>query len=259
MDAHESAELPLTDAATSTALAERGRGLLELLRCHLRLRGACPALPDPPGPDHRTVSGTGPAAPVVDCSAGPLTACRIEVTGADRIRPVQVPRTWAGRPLVPGSGDRWPCAGSARRGPVRVAPLLAPGIDPVRSLRTAALLVTGAFAGVALGADDACHDMPDLPGHEVLTPGSGALLAARARIGGRRICGSFLWPVGGPHAHGDHVQVTALVAPVNTRPGLVGLVLVSPPPDLHGLTPRELEVLGLLVEGAPTPRSRAPS
>jgi DNA-binding NarL/FixJ family response regulator len=30
---------------------------------------------------------------------------------------------------------------------------------------------------------------------------------------------------------------------------LCGVVLLSPAPDLHGLTPRELEVLGLVVDG----------
>jgi DNA-binding CsgD family transcriptional regulator len=32
-------------------------------------------------------------------------------------------------------------------------------------------------------------------------------------------------------------------------PGLTAVVLLSPATDLHGLTPREMEVLGLLVQG----------
>jgi DNA-binding NarL/FixJ family response regulator len=32
-------------------------------------------------------------------------------------------------------------------------------------------------------------------------------------------------------------------------PPITGMVLLSPPGNLHGLTPRELEVLGLVTEG----------
>lgn len=283
MDAHDPADLLLSDAATSNGtIAERGAGLLEILRCFLPFDAAWLALSDSSGPGYRTVSSIDVDAPVVDFLAGPLMAQDIEVTGTDRDRPPLSPsdlpypaeelQTWA-ECLVPAgvyealavalftptgrhvgflallSGDRRPPTAAARRGLGRVAPLLAHGIDPMRSLRTAALLVTGACAGVVLGADGACDELPGLPGHEVLAAGSPALLAARRRIGGRRICGSFLWPVGGPHAPGGHVQVTALAAPEDAPPGLTGLVLVSPPPDLLGLTPRELEVLGLLVEG----------
>jgi len=63
------------------------------------------------------------------------------------------------------------------------------------------------------------------------------------------VCSSFLWPVGGPHAPDGHVRVTVLAAPEDVPPGLSGLALLSPATELHGLTPREMEVLGLLVEG----------
>ena len=38
---------------------------------------------------------------------------------------------------------------------------------------------------------------------------------------------------------------------------LVAVALISPALDLHGLTPRELEILGLLVEGWPNARIAA--
>ncbi|MGK5173026.1 response regulator transcription factor [Geodermatophilus sp. CPCC 205761] len=45
------------------------------------------------------------------------------------------------------------------------------------------------------------------------------------------------------------MRVTALAAPDDVPAVLCGVVLLSPVSDLHGLTPRELEVLGLLVDG----------
>jgi DNA-binding CsgD family transcriptional regulator len=43
--------------------------------------------------------------------------------------------------------------------------------------------------------------------------------------------------------------VTVVAAPEDVSPGLTAVALLSPATDLHGLTPRELEVLGHLVEG----------
>ena len=76
-----------------------------------------------------------------------------------------------------------------------------------------------------------------------------ASTSARERIGGGSVCSSFLWPLGGSHAPDGHVRVTVLAAPQDVPPGLTAVALLSPATDLHGLTPRELEVLGLLVEG----------
>jgi DNA-binding NarL/FixJ family response regulator len=45
------------------------------------------------------------------------------------------------------------------------------------------------------------------------------------------------------------VRLTVLTTGEDLPSRVAGLVLVSPPGDLRGLTPRELEVLGLLVEG----------
>ena len=45
------------------------------------------------------------------------------------------------------------------------------------------------------------------------------------------------------------MRVTVLAAPEDAPPGLLAVALLSPATDLRGLTPRELEVLGLLVEG----------
>jgi hypothetical protein len=110
-----------------------------------------------------------------------------------------------------------------------------------------------------LHADGHCQDLPGLQADRLLVPGSPVLAAARERIGDGHVYSSFLWPVGGSHAPGGHVRVTVLAAPEDVPPGLTAVALLSPATDLHGLTPRELEVLGLLVEGAPTTRSPARS
>jgi DNA-binding CsgD family transcriptional regulator len=75
------------------------------------------------------------------------------------------------------------------------------------------------------------------------------LAAARVRTGARNVCSSFLWPLGGSHAPEGHMRVTVLAAPDDVPSALTAVVLLSPAPHLRGLTARELEVLGLLVEG----------
>ena len=91
--------------------------------------------------------------------------------------------------------------------------------------------------------------LPGLADHPLLAVGSAVTAVARAAIrAGRSYC-SFLGPVGGRHAPGGHLRVTVLACSEPVPLHLVGLVLLSSPGDLRGLTPRELEILGLLVDG----------
>jgi DNA-binding CsgD family transcriptional regulator len=101
---------------------------------------------------------------------------------------------------------------------------------------------------VVLRADGGCLALPGLKTNALLLPRSPVMCAARERIREGQVHSSFLWPVGGTQASG-HVRITVLAAPDDAPPGLTGLALLSPATDLHGLTPREVEVLGLLVEG----------
>jgi hypothetical protein len=71
--------------------------------------------------------------------------------------------------------------------------------------------------------------------------------AACAHLAAGRVPRSSPWPVGGRHAPEGHLRITALTLPADLPVHLAGVVLVSPADDLNGLTPRELEVLGLLV------------
>lgn len=283
MRSHQAGELMLAETAASAGTtSERAQALLEDLRRLVPFDGAWLALADPMGHGYRFLASLDLDGPIVEFLSGPLMARDVEVTGTDRARPPLSPSdlpypaeelpTWA-ECLIPSainealalalvtpegrhvgflallSGDRRPPSPLTRRRLGRLGPVLAHGIDPMRSLLTAAHLVHGATAGVVLYIDERCQALPGLPADELLTPSSPVLATARERIGDGHVYSSFLWPVGGSHAPRGHVRVTALAAPEDVPPGLTGLALLSPASDVHGLTPRELEVLGFLVEG----------
>jgi DNA-binding CsgD family transcriptional regulator len=283
VDTHRTGELLLGEtAASGGTAAARGRDMLQVLRRVVPFDGAWLALADPLGRGYRSLASTDLDGPVVDFLSGPAMARDIETTGTDRARPPLSPsdlpypaeelQTWAdclhpsginealatalfapdGRHvgfLALLSGGRQPPSPAARRRLGRVVQVLAHGIDPMRSLATAARLVRRAGAGAVLCVDGTCRPLPGLPPDDLLAPGSPVLAAARERIADGEVCASFLWPGGGRHAPEGHVRVTVLAAPEDVPTALTGVALLSPPPPLRGLTPRELEVLGFLVDG----------
>jgi DNA-binding CsgD family transcriptional regulator len=283
MRSHQADELLLAETAASAGTtSERAQALLEVLRGIVPFDGAFLAFADPLGHGYHSLVTVDLDARTVEFLSGPQVARDIEVTGTDRERPPLGPSdlpypaeelpTWADCLIPSGiheglgvalfapggrhvghlavlSGSRRPPSPAMRRRLGRLAPVLAYGIDPMRSLLAAARLVRGATAGVVLRADGGCQALPGLRADELLLPRSPVLAAARERIGGGHVYSSFLWPVGGSHAPGGHVRVTVLAAPEDVPPELTAVALLSPATDLHGLTPRELEVLGLLVEG----------
>jgi DNA-binding CsgD family transcriptional regulator len=283
MRSHQAGELLLAEAAASAGTpSERAQAMLEVLRRTIPFDAAWIALPNPFSSSYWSLASADLDDRVVDYLCGPLTAHDIEAAGGDRDRPpvsrsdlppaVQELQTWS-ECLVPAgihealavalfapggrhvgfvallSGSRQPASPAMRRRLGRLAPVLAHGIDPMRSLVTAARLVRGATAGVVLHADGGCQDLPGLQADALLVPRSPVLAAARERIDDGNVYSSFLWPVGGSHAPDGHVRITVLAAPEDAPPGLTAVALLSPATHLHGLTPRELEVLGLLVEG----------
>ena len=269
-------------AASAGTTSERAAGLLEVLRRVVPFDGAWLALADPLGRGYHSLASVDLDAATVEFLSGPLMARDIEVTGTDAARPPLSPSdlpypaeelpTWADCLIPAGihealalalfapasrhvgflavlSGTRQPPSPQTRRRLAQVGPVLARGIDPMRSLRSTASLVRGARAGVVLRADGNCQALPGLGGDPLLVADSAVVAAARERIGDGDIYSSFLWPLGGSHAPDGHVRVTVLAAPDDVPPALTAVALLSPPTDLHGLTPRELEVLGLLVQG----------
>ncbi|TKJ19632.1 helix-turn-helix transcriptional regulator [Blastococcus sp. CCUG 61487] len=283
MRSEQASELLLAETAASIgSTSERAHAMLEVLRRIIPFDGAFLAFADPLGHGYHSLVSVDLDVRTAEFLAGPQVARDIEATGTDRARPPLGPSdlpypaeelpTWA-ECLIPSgihqglgvalfapgrrhvghlavlSGSRQPPSPAIRRRLGRLAPVFARGIDPMRSLIAAARLVRGATAAVVLRADGGCQALPGMPVDARLVDRSPVLAAARERIADGHLYSSFLWPVGGSHAPGGHVRLTVLAAPEDVPPGLTAVALLSPAPDLHGLTPRELEVLGFLVEG----------
>jgi DNA-binding CsgD family transcriptional regulator len=132
-----------------------------------------------------------------------------------------------------------------------LAPLIANAIDPLRSIMKMAEIVGNAEAGIVLTGSGDTRPLPGLPAHPLLGRGSDVLDVAAERVASGSAYGSFLVPYTADTTPHVHVRITVLTGPRDPPHLLTGAVLVSPHGDLHGLTPRELEILGLIVEGWP--------
>jgi DNA-binding CsgD family transcriptional regulator len=130
-----------------------------------------------------------------------------------------------------------------------LAPLIANAVDPLRSISTVAAIVGDAVAGIVLTPAGGTLPLPGLAPHPLLEIGSAVLATAGDRLVPGRVHVSFLCPCPTADAPSAHVRVTVLAGPRDLGPGAVAVVLVSPPGDVRRLTPRELQILGLLVEG----------
>jgi DNA-binding CsgD family transcriptional regulator len=147
---------------------------------------------------------------------------------------------------------------------VCAAPIAA-AVDPWRSMATIAGVVQRATAGIVFAPSGAVLPLPGLPDHRLLAPGSGVLAAAAVQLTQGGLYASFLAPLstqdaaeaGGADGTQTHARITVLAAPPDVRPFAAAVVLISPAGDLHGLSPRELQVLGLLVTGASNERIAA--
>jgi DNA-binding CsgD family transcriptional regulator len=269
-------------AGTPGLLAERAQAMLQELGRHFPFDGAWLALADPLGNGYSSLASTGLDEGTVQYLSGPEMARDIEITGTDRDRPPLSPSdlpypaedlpTWA-ECLIPAgfhealavalfvprqrhvgflallSGGTTPPSEALRRNLAQLVPILAHGIDPMRSFLTAARLIQGAVAGVVLRADGSAAALPGLGDDALLAKDSAVLAAARTAIRSGQVCTTFLWPRGGRHAPDGHARVTVLIGTQDVSRVLPGMVLLSPPGDLHGLTPRELEVVGLVIAG----------
>jgi DNA-binding CsgD family transcriptional regulator len=269
-------------AMSAEALADCAPSLLSVLRRHVPFEGAWLALADPPSHSYRCLASADLDEGTLQYLCGPEMAHDVEVTGTDQRRPPSSPSdlpypvadlpTWAECLLPAGyhealavalftpdgrhvgflallSGATEPPAPAARWRLGRLAPLLGHAIDPMRSLVPAARLVPGATAGVVLREDGGTEALPGLDDHALLAADSAAVLAARSALAAGTIHTSFLWPATDDHAAPEHVRITAMAATQDAPSTVSGMALVSPPGDVHGLTPRELEVLGLVING----------
>jgi DNA-binding CsgD family transcriptional regulator len=131
-----------------------------------------------------------------------------------------------------------------------LAPQIAAAVDPLRSLATISGMVHEAIAGIVLTPAGALLPLPGLPDHQLLALGSSVLLAAARQLREGSPHVSFLAPQAGAEGTETHVRITVLTTPADLQVFAAAVVLVSPAGDLHGLSHRELQVLGLLVTGA---------
>lgn len=239
------------------------------------------ALAEPLSSSYTCLASTDLGASTLQYLNGPLMAHDIEVThrhrGGPPLSPSDLPypavelTTWAecfipagfhealGVALFDGGShvghlalladSKEPPTRAVRRRLHGLADVLARGIDPLRSLAVAARVVRGATAGTVLCCDGAARPLPGLAGDELLAEGSPVVVVARACIADGQVFASFLWPLGGRHAPGGHVRVTVLNSTEEAPANVLGTILLSPVGDLRGLTPRELEVFGLLIDG----------
>jgi DNA-binding CsgD family transcriptional regulator len=137
-----------------------------------------------------------------------------------------------------------------------LAPIVAGAVDPMRRLSVVASLIGDATAGVVLTRAGEPLPLPGLATHKLLAARSLLLLVAASQSAGQAMS-TFLYPYRDPKAPDRLVRVGVLGVPSDFPDYLVAIVLISPAVDVHGLTPRELEILGLLVEGWPNGRIAA--
>jgi DNA-binding CsgD family transcriptional regulator len=128
-----------------------------------------------------------------------------------------------------------------------VAPMISAAIDPLTTIVGLAALVEDARGGGVVGRDATVHRLPGMPPHPLVAAHSRLVGTALAKLAQRRTQTAFLCP--DPRRRNDYLRITAIACPAQAPDYFEALVLVSPPGDLLGLTRRELEVLGFVIEG----------
>ncbi|WP_263091536.1 response regulator transcription factor [Curtobacterium sp. RIT-PI-V] len=269
-------------AARPGPVHDRAQALLDELHHHVPFDGAWMALADRGGTGYSAVASTDLDAASVRYLSGPQMAHDIEMTGADRERPPtslsDLPyasadlRSWAECLLPAGfrealsvalfeDGGRHvgfmtvlfrspaPPSQTLRRRLARLVPELASGIDPVQSVAASVAFVNGVRSGVVLLPGHGVTSIPGLSDDEFLTTGSALVAAARDAIGDGQDYASFLWPRGRRQSPEGYVRVTVLACERDLEALACGVVVLAPATHLRGLTPRELEVLGHVIEG----------
>jgi DNA-binding CsgD family transcriptional regulator len=128
-----------------------------------------------------------------------------------------------------------------------LAPMMSVAIDPMNTIAGLAAVVGDARAAGVVARDGSVHPLPGMPLHPLLAHNSSVVLTAMAKLSHRRLQAAFLCP--DPGGSDDYVRVTAIACEPQMPSNFVVLILISPQRDLLGLTRKELEVLGFLIDG----------
>jgi DNA-binding CsgD family transcriptional regulator len=278
----DSAVAELFEIAASTApLQERAQGLVERLEHWLPIDATWLALSDPRSDVYTTIGSTGLEGSVLTYLDRPAVAQEIQRAGLNRNQaPVSLAElpvaaddlpTWAdclipagfrnglGVPLFETGGPylgmltlffggRQPLSGALRERVGQLSPVIARGVSPLRSLLATARIVQGATSGAVLFRDGTVSPLPGLEDHALLVADSPVVGIARDGLLAGQVYRSFLWPAGEGPRPTSHLRLTVLAA-TEVPLFVLGTLLVTPRAECRGLTPRELQVLGLLVDG----------
>jgi hypothetical protein len=269
-------------ANTPATLQERAEAVLVALERVVPYDAAWLATRDPEQRRHTPVATAGRAEPLRQNFQRPEADEDVEALGLNHSRPpmlaseipVPLPETLAwGEYLLPAGFRGGLAAGlftsrgrhigflslltedpsrpsqADRQAVAAVTSVSAHGLDRTREIAATARIVEAASAGILLTRGGEILPLPGLPGHRLLAPDSPILATAAQELADSDTYITFLAPATGIEDHEGLVRVTALDF---TRPALDHLsaaVLLSPPGDLGGLSPLDLRLLGLLVEG----------
>lgn len=268
-------------ADSSDSLQDRVEAFVSALRRGMAYDAAWLTVSDPRLRARAVVGVAGLDRSVADCLALPEATDETTARGADGVDPLvrlsELPGALVDRPIwteclgpaVFRSGlgatvrdasgqqvgfigllnrhDRPPHA-RARHRLEQLAPLISQGLSPKRSLLAAARMVPDAEAGVVLMRDGTTCTLPGMQDHALLHRGSPAVRVAHGSLAVGQVSQSFLWPTGAADEDAGHVRLTVLATTDMSR-FVGGLLLLTPAADCRALTPRELQVLGLLVNG----------
>ncbi|WP_204015415.1 GAF domain-containing protein, partial [Virgisporangium aurantiacum] len=262
---------------------QRAEALLEPLRQVVPFEGAWISLLDPDRLEQPPLVSYGYPAGLVRYMSGPAGVAEIELlglnrnSGATRLADLSVPldevRSWA-EYLAP-AGFRGGLAAAlftpdgrylgmlglntdtaehpteaARDLIGALATTIAQAIDPMRAIGAAVRIVRNAQAAVVLTRAGQTLPLDGMPRHRLLAPGSAVLAVAADHLADNVESATFVCPDGGHRL----ARITVLSCARQPARHLAGVLVVSPPGNLHGLTTSDLEILGLLVEDWPVPR-----
>ena len=268
-------------AASSVPLLERADQLLQTLHRCVPSDAAWLALSDPGSNVYATVGSAGLDRSVVGFLDRPAVAREIQLNGVNRHQPPislgELPTTadelptWAecltpagfreglGLALFEPGGaylgvltllfsSRQPPSAAVRDRLTQLSPLIARALSPLRSLRAIARIVEGATAGLVLFRNGTTYPLAGLGDHEMLVADSPVVGIARDTLLGGQVYRSFMWPARADPGAPGHLRMTVLAS--SDLPAVVlGMLLVTPNVECRSLTRRELQVLGLLVDG----------